>query len=136
MGLFVGKNPSTQRLQHNKNLPVFISHPSQLNNFEILLLKWIIHSKTSFSSIILPLSMLEVVQEPYLNHCFLGYSFALCHRQKHSARLSSQPASRRTSLGSKETSIFPYQLIYSASQWPECIQTCISTMYINLINKV
>lgn len=125
-GLFVEKK------QTDANFHIFCP---QWNNFGILL-KWMIHSNASFDSIILPLLVLEVVQKLCSNHFFLDYNFALCHSQKTFCRdclHSSLPVEPVGFL--KETWIFPYQLIYSASQCVACIQTCTDA-YINLINKV
>lgn len=136
MGPFVGGGkPHKTTTKTQQNLPSFHSN-APLNNFGILLLKWIMHSKASLDSIILPLSVLEVVQELYLKHCFLGYNFALCHRQKYFADCFHSPFPEKPVWVLKETSVSPYQLTHSASQWPECIQACVSTTHTTLINKV
>lgn len=113
-GPLCGEKTHKTVTKRQQNPPSFHSN-SPLNNFGILLLKWNIHSKASFDSIILPRSVLEVVHEPYLKHCFLGYNFALCHRQKHFADCLHSLLPEEPVWVLKETSIFLYQLIYSAS---------------------
>lgn len=76
MGPFVGIRTHKTITKTQQNPSSFQSN-SPLNNFGILLLKWVILIKASFNSIILPLSVLEAVQELYLKHCFTGYSSAL-----------------------------------------------------------
>lgn len=128
MGPSVGKKKPHKTITKTEQNPPSFHSNSPLNNFGILLLKWMIHSKASFDSIILPQSVLEVVQELYLKHCFLGYNSGLCHRstQKHFADCLHSLLPEEPVWVLKETSVFPYQFIYSASHKP-VYQPCTST---------